>query len=208
LAAAFPAVRRQSSRADLRGLRRSNDRAESEAWCAGRTGCPIVDAAMRQLTATGWRHNRARMIAASLLDQHLLIDWHGSECWFMQQLVTSTWRPTTAAGSHRRGQGPTRRPTSTSSTPCSKAGSSIRTAPSSAAGPPNWRVFPRHPSVPLGRCRRMGRLSPTPGLAWMIRRRSSTTPSHGSGSWRPTVRPGGGWQRMLAGDTTESCGLE
>ena len=85
--AAFPGVRRQAFRADLRRIPWSNDRADFEAWCVGRTGYPIVDAAMRQLTATGWMHNRARMIVASFLVKHLLIDWRWGERWFMQQLV-------------------------------------------------------------------------------------------------------------------------
>jgi deoxyribodipyrimidine photo-lyase len=85
--AAFPAVRRQAFRVDLRRIRWSNDRADFEAWCEGRTGYPIVDAAMRQLAATGWMHNRARMIVASFLVKHLLIDWRWGERWFMQHLL-------------------------------------------------------------------------------------------------------------------------
>ena len=85
--ATFPAVRRQAFRADLRRIRWSSDRAEFEAWCEGQTGYPIVDAAMRQLAATGWMHNRTRMIVASFLVKHLLIDWRWGERWFMQQLV-------------------------------------------------------------------------------------------------------------------------
>jgi deoxyribodipyrimidine photo-lyase len=57
------------------------------AWQAGRTGYPVVDAAMRQLAQTGWMHNRARMIAASFLVKDLLIDWRLGEQWFMEQLV-------------------------------------------------------------------------------------------------------------------------
>jgi deoxyribodipyrimidine photo-lyase len=57
------------------------------AWCAGRTGYPVVDAAMRQLLATGWMHNRARMIVASFLCKDLLIDWRWGEQFFMQNLL-------------------------------------------------------------------------------------------------------------------------
>jgi len=57
------------------------------AWCAGRTGYPVVDAAMRCLNATGWLHNRARMIVASFLTKDLLIDWRKGEQYFMQQLI-------------------------------------------------------------------------------------------------------------------------
>jgi deoxyribodipyrimidine photo-lyase len=57
------------------------------AWCEGRTGYPIVDAAMRQLNATAWMHNRARMIVASFLTKDLLLDWRWGERYFMLQLV-------------------------------------------------------------------------------------------------------------------------
>jgi deoxyribodipyrimidine photo-lyase len=58
-----------------------------EAWRKGRTGYPIVDAGMRQLWRTGWMHNRVRMITASFLIKHLLIDWREGEAWFWDTLV-------------------------------------------------------------------------------------------------------------------------
>ncbi len=58
-----------------------------EHWKYGRTGYPIVDAGMRELWATGWMHNRVRMIAASFLCKHLLIDWRAGERWFWDTLV-------------------------------------------------------------------------------------------------------------------------
>ena len=64
-----------------------NDPADLAAWCAGKTGYPVVDAAMRQLVATGFMHNRARMVAASFLAKHLLIDWREGERFFMRHLV-------------------------------------------------------------------------------------------------------------------------
>ena len=57
------------------------------AWQQGRTGIPIVDAGMRQLLATGWMHNRVRMITAMFLSKNLLIDWRLGEAWFMQHLI-------------------------------------------------------------------------------------------------------------------------
>lgn len=60
---------------------------EFEAWCRGKTGYPIVDAGMRQLNATGWMHNRLRMITASFLTKHLLIDWRYGERYFEQHLI-------------------------------------------------------------------------------------------------------------------------
>jgi deoxyribodipyrimidine photo-lyase len=64
-----------------------NDADLFAAWCEGRTGYPIIDAAMRQLSQEGWMHNRARMIVASFLTKDLLIDWRWGERHFMQLLV-------------------------------------------------------------------------------------------------------------------------
>lgn len=64
-----------------------NNQENFELWCQGRTGYPIVDAAMRQLNQTGWMHNRLRMIVASFLTKHLLVDWRWGEKYFMQQLI-------------------------------------------------------------------------------------------------------------------------
>lgn len=83
----FPSVLHESFRPDLRDIAWRNDPAEFDAWRLGQTGYPIVDAAMRQLSQTGWMHNRARMIVASFLVKDLLIDWRWGERWFMQQLL-------------------------------------------------------------------------------------------------------------------------
>ena len=64
---------------------------ELRAWQRGRTGYPIVDAGMRQLWNTGWMHNRVRMIAASFLVKHLLIDWREGERWFWECLVDADY---------------------------------------------------------------------------------------------------------------------
>ena len=64
-----------------------NNEAEFAAWCEGRTGYPIVDAGMRELNATGFMHNRVRMITASFLIKHLLIDWRWGEAYFAQKLL-------------------------------------------------------------------------------------------------------------------------
>jgi len=56
-------------------------------WCEGRTGYPLVDAAMRQLRSTGWMHNRMRMVTAMFLSKDLLIDWREGERFFMQHLI-------------------------------------------------------------------------------------------------------------------------
>ena len=66
-------------------------KADFVAWTKGRTGYPIVDAGMRQLWATGWMHNRVRMITASFLIKHLLIDWREGEKWFWDTLVDADY---------------------------------------------------------------------------------------------------------------------
>ncbi len=83
----FPYVRQVSFRENLRAIQWEEDEAAFAAWAVGRTGYPVVDAAMRQLLATGWMHNRARMITASFLTKDLLIDWRRGEQHFMQHLV-------------------------------------------------------------------------------------------------------------------------
>lgn len=64
-----------------------NNEEEFAAWCQGRTGYPIVDAGMRELTETGYMHNRVRMITASFLTKHLLIDWRWGEAFFARHLL-------------------------------------------------------------------------------------------------------------------------
>ncbi|MDB5253845.1 MAG: deoxyribodipyrimidine photo-lyase [Flaviaesturariibacter sp.] len=64
-----------------------NDEEEFRLWCEGRTGYPLVDAGMRELASTGFMHNRVRMIAASFLVKHLLIDWRWGAAWFAQHLL-------------------------------------------------------------------------------------------------------------------------
>lgn len=64
-----------------------NNEAEFDAWCEGRTGYPIVDAGMRELNETGFMHNRVRMITASFLTKHLLIDWRWGEAYFASKLL-------------------------------------------------------------------------------------------------------------------------
>jgi deoxyribodipyrimidine photo-lyase len=64
-----------------------NDEKEFDRWCRGETGYPMVDAGMRQLNATGFMHNRVRMVAASFLCKHLLIDWRWGEAYFAMKLL-------------------------------------------------------------------------------------------------------------------------
>jgi deoxyribodipyrimidine photo-lyase len=64
-----------------------NNEEEFKKWCEGKTGYPIVDAGMRELNATGYMHNRVRMITASFLTKHLLIDWRWGEAYFAKKLL-------------------------------------------------------------------------------------------------------------------------
>lgn len=64
-----------------------NNVEEFEAWCEGKTGYPLVDAGMRQLNQTGFMHNRVRMVVASFLCKHLLIDWRWGEAYFAEKLL-------------------------------------------------------------------------------------------------------------------------
>ncbi len=68
-------------------IRWRNKEEEFRKWCVGETGYPIVDAGMRQLNATGFMHNRVRMVTASFLSKHLLIDWRWGEAYFAEKLL-------------------------------------------------------------------------------------------------------------------------
>ncbi len=83
----FPEVRARSFRPETRNVAWRDDEEGFRAWCEGRTGYPVVDAGMRQLSSTGLMHNRARMVTAAFLTKHLLIDWRRGEKWFMQHLL-------------------------------------------------------------------------------------------------------------------------
>lgn len=83
----FPHVRHGAFRREYDAIAWENDETLFAAWCAGQTGYPFIDAAMRQLAALGWMHNRSRMAVASFLTKDLLIDWRWGERWFMQMLI-------------------------------------------------------------------------------------------------------------------------
>lgn len=83
----FPRIETQSFRPDFDRFAWRDDEAGFQAWCRGETGYPLVDAGMRQLWQTGWMHNRVRMVAASFLVKHLLIDWRRGLDWFADTLL-------------------------------------------------------------------------------------------------------------------------
>lgn len=82
-----PVVAGQALKEAFRGIHWDDDPGLIAAWREGRTGFPLVDAGMRQMAATGWMHNRARMVCASVLVKDLLVDWRVGETVFMQALV-------------------------------------------------------------------------------------------------------------------------
>ena len=83
----FPAVVTQCFKPKYEAIQWRNKEAEFEKWCKGETGYPMVDAGMRELLATGFMHNRVRMVVASFLTKHLLIDWRWGEAYFAQKLL-------------------------------------------------------------------------------------------------------------------------
>lgn len=85
--AEFPHVAQNSFRAKYDSIEWRNNEQEFEKWCKGETGYKIVDAGMRELNQTGHMHNRVRMITASFLTKHLLIDWRWGEAYFAEKLL-------------------------------------------------------------------------------------------------------------------------
>ena len=83
----FPQVENKAFKPAYDKIEWRNNEKEFAAWCEGRTGYPIVDAGMRELNATGFMHNRLRMITASFLTKHLLIDWRWGEAYFAKKLL-------------------------------------------------------------------------------------------------------------------------
>lgn len=83
----FPQTVHKSFKPQYDRIQWRNDATEFQRWCEGTTGYPLVDAGMRQLNATGLMHNRIRMVTASFLCKHLLIDWRWGEAYFARKLL-------------------------------------------------------------------------------------------------------------------------
>jgi hypothetical protein len=111
-----------------------HDEKSLRAWQRGQTGYPIVDPGMRELWRTGVMHNRVRMVAASFLVKHLLIDWREGEKWFWDTLVDADPAATPPIGNGSPVRVPMRHPIFVSSTRSCRARSSIPRAAMSAAG--------------------------------------------------------------------------
>jgi len=83
----FPHTVNQSFKPAYDNIQWINNEVDFEKWCKGNTGYPLVDAGMRQLNETGYMHNRVRMVVASFLTKHLLIDWRWGEAYFAEKLL-------------------------------------------------------------------------------------------------------------------------
>jgi deoxyribodipyrimidine photo-lyase len=83
----FPFVTHSAFKKEYDNIEWRNNVEEFEKWCAGKTGYPLVDAGMRELNETGFMHNRVRMVTASFLVKHLLIDWRWGEAYFAKKLL-------------------------------------------------------------------------------------------------------------------------
>jgi len=83
----YPEVEKKAFKPAYDHIAWRNNEKEFKAWCEGKTGYPIVDAGMRELNNTGFMHNRVRMIVASFLTKHLLIDWRWGEAYFAKKLL-------------------------------------------------------------------------------------------------------------------------
>jgi deoxyribodipyrimidine photo-lyase len=83
----FPKVKDHNFKAAYDGIQWRNNEDDFKRWCAGKTGYPMVDAGMRQLNETGYMHNRVRMVTASFLCKHLLIEWQWGEAYFAEKLL-------------------------------------------------------------------------------------------------------------------------
>ena len=83
----YPRVTDQAFKPQYDRIPWLNDEAQFDQWCRGMTGYPLVDAGMRELNATGYMHNRVRMVVASFLTKHLLIDWRWGERYFAEKLL-------------------------------------------------------------------------------------------------------------------------
>ena len=148
-----PAVRRRCLPARVRGhpvVDRRGGRSTPGARAG--PGYPVVDAAMRQLAATGWMHNRARMIAASFLTKDLLIDWRAGEAHFMRELVDGDVASNNGGWQWSASTGTDPQPYFRIFNPVAQGrAASTRTGPTSGAGCRSWRTCRARASTRRGR---------------------------------------------------------
>jgi deoxyribodipyrimidine photo-lyase len=137
-----PDLPRRASGPEFDGFPWVRDDAAFEAWTRGETGYPIVDAGMRELWATGFMHNRVRMIVASFLVKHLLIDWREGEAWFWDTLVDADLANNVGNWQWVAGSGADAAPYFRIFNPIAQGQKFDPPAPMSAAGFLSWRTCP------------------------------------------------------------------
>lgn len=157
----FPHAARGAFRSRYANLEWVQDPEWFAAWCGGQTGYPLVDAGMRELQATGWMHNRARMVTASFLTRDLLLNWQWGESFFLQHLVDGDMASNNGGWQWAAGRGPTRSPIFASLIPLFRGAVLTPREPMCVAGSPNWREYRTNTYMRRARCprRRRGALA-------------------------------------------------
>ncbi|MEA1651419.1 FAD-binding domain-containing protein [Nitrospirillum sp. BR 11164] len=158
------------------------------AWRCGQTGYPIVDAGMRELWATGWMHNRVRMVVGSFLVKHLLLPWTAGQAWFWDTLVDADLANNAASWQWIAGCGADAAPYFRVFNPVLQGEKFDAGGTMCAAGCLSWRA------CPTACCTSPGRPTPSPcgrpACAWATTTltRWWTTRRRGSGRWTPSRR--------------------
>lgn len=143
-----------------------------QAWCDGKTGFPIVDAAMRQLKHCAWMHNRTRMVVSSFLSKDLMIDWRRGERFFMEHLIDGDFASNHGGWDSDPAPAWTLSRTSASSTRCGRVSDSILMESIFAHGCRSCRISKATPSTnpTVGEPGRSRRRMGTPSRLWSMRR--------------------------------------
>ena len=147
---ARPDVVRQCYRREFDALAWDDDPAHWTAWCSGRTGYPLVDAAMRELAAQGTMHNRLRMVTASFLTKDLGIDWRRGERWFAAELLDYDLAANNGGWQWSASTGCDAQPWFASSIRSSSHAASTRPATTSGPGCRSWHEFRRTRACTVG----------------------------------------------------------
>ena len=151
-----------------------DDPAALRAWQRGLTGYPLVDAGLRELWTTGWMHNRVRMVVASFLIKHLLIDWRAGEAWFWDTLVDADPANNAASWQWVAGCGADAAPYFRIFNPVAQGQKFDPAARTCGAGCPSLPASTTHRSTRRGKRRRWNATRPACGSASITRRRSSS----------------------------------
>ena len=184
-----PQVESGAFRARYDAIRWRGNPEHFAAWQAGRTGYPLVDAGMRELAATGFMHNRVRMVVASFLTKDLLLDWRLGEGHFMGQLVDGDLASNNGGWQWALRPAPTRSHTSESSIRCFRANVSIRAGPTWADGCRSCRSCPDGGFTARGRRRRRSFVTRVSRSGRPIPIPSLTMWSNAAALWRCIGRP-------------------